>query len=53
MDATVAVAQAISVRVPQREENRADVVAGIIRKANTVTTPVTRTANVITTPSNA
>ena len=51
-EANEAAAHAIKIRKTQLVENRADIVAGIIRKENTVTTPVTRTARVITTPSN-
>ena len=52
-EATMAATHAINIRKPQCSENRADIVAGITRNENTVTTPVTRTASVITTPSNA
>ena len=40
-------------RGPQRDEKSADMVAGIMRNANTTTTPAIRTVNVITIPSSA
>ena len=53
VDASTATAQAVSIRGTQREENRAEVVAGIMRKANTTTTPARRTAIMITAPTSA
>ena len=51
-EANEAVAHAINIRKARFAENRVDIVAGMIRKENTVTTPVTRTARVITALSN-
>ena len=51
-EANEAAAQAINNRKAKFAENRAEIVAGMIRNENTVTTPVTRTARVMTAPSN-
>ena len=51
-EANDAATQAINIRKLQVIENRAEIVAGMMRKEKTVTTPETRTARVITTPSS-
>ena len=52
-EATMAATHAINIRKPQCAENRADIVAGIIRNENTTTTPAILTATVITMPTKA
>ena len=51
-EAKMAVTQIIAICRTKREVNIADIVAGIIKYANTTTTPAIWTDSVITMPSN-
>ena len=53
IDITIPNIQAIANRTPNFVENKADIIAGMIKNEKTTKTPAMRTATVMTMPNNA